>query len=303
MFNNWNWIAIYQSTKQMKRIAWNKILSPGILGFCSLRRTDTRLVSQRDRCCPIENRRSLASYFFLPFTLCLVIVLVGWSAPAIALAQPEVAYEQRTIHNPDGIGKIYLGREIAQVMGHQGAGWLERPSREDAEQPQKLLDILHIKPTDTIADIGAGTGYFSFRMAALVPEGRVLAVDVQPEMVKILNALKAENHAVNVEPRLGKVADPELEPTSVDLALMVDAYHEFEYPREMMMAIAAALKPNGRVALVEYRGEDPLVFIKPLHKMTQRQVRKEMAAVGLRWLETQKKLPQQHVMIFGKPTA
>jgi ubiquinone/menaquinone biosynthesis C-methylase UbiE len=228
------------------------------------------------------------------------LMWLGWSTPAIALQTSDSVYELRSRPDPDGIGKVYLGREIAQVMGHQGAGWLERSSRDREERPQQLIEALNLKPTDVVADIGAGTGYFSFRIAPLVPQGKVLAVDVQPEMIEILNFLKQEKQQANVEPVLGVENDPRLASGSVDLALMVDAYHEFEYPREMMQAIAQALKPNGRVVLVEYRGEDPWVFIKPLHKMTQKQVKKEMAAVGLTWLETKKFLPQQHVLIFTK---
>lgn len=222
-------------------------------------------------------------------------------AIAFTTADPtNSSYEQRANHSPDGIGKFYMGREIAQVMGHLGAGWLERPSREREERPQQLINALALQPTDVVADIGAGTGYFSFRMATLVPKGKVLAVDVQPEMIEILNGLKQEKHIENVEPVLGSITNPNLPPASVDLAIMVDAYHEFDHPREMMTAIAQALKPNGRAVLVEYRGENPLVLIKPLHKMTQRQARKELASVGLTWLETKDLLPQQHVMIFGK---
>lgn len=217
-----------------------------------------------------------------------------------ANSSTNLAYEQRSNHSPDGIGKFYMGREIAQVMGHLGAGWLERPSREREERPQQLIKSLTLKPTDVVADIGAGTGYFSFRMATLVPKGKVLAVDVQPEMIEILDSLKREKKLENVEPVLGSITNPNLPAASVDLAIMVDAYHEFDHPREMMSAIAQALKPNGRVVLVEYRGENPLVPIKPLHKMTQRQAKKELASVGLTWLDTKDFLPQQHVMIFGK---
>lgn len=235
----------------------------------------------------------------------LVSVLILQGLPLTAchaapLSTSAPIYEQRRHPDPDGIGKVYLGREIAQVMGHQGAGWLERPSRDQEEQPQRLIENLHLQPTDVVADIGAGTGYFSFRIAPLVPQGKVLAVDVQPEMLEILQNLRQEKGLTNVEPILSAVDNPRLPPASVDLAIMVDAYHEFEYPHEMMTAIAQSLKPNGRVVLVEYRAENPLVFIKPLHKMSQRQVRKEMAAVGLKWLETQSNLPQQHVMVFGK---
>jgi ubiquinone/menaquinone biosynthesis C-methylase UbiE len=222
------------------------------------------------------------------------------SAP-IGLANGQSVYEYRSIHNPDGIGKFYLGREIAQVMGHQGAAWLERPSRVREEQPDRLIAGLKLRSTDVIADIGAGTGYFSFRIAAQVPAGQVFAVDVQPEMVDILNFLRQEYQINNVEPILGSETNPQLPPASVDLALMVDAYHEFAYPQEMMQNLWFALKPGGRVALVEYRGENPLIPIKGLHKMTQRQVRKEMQAIGLTWQETQEFLPQQHLMIFQRP--
>jgi ubiquinone/menaquinone biosynthesis C-methylase UbiE len=210
------------------------------------------------------------------------------------------AYEVRANHDPDGIGKIYMGREIAQVMGHQGAGWLERSSRETEEQPQKVIAALQLKRDSVVADIGAGTGYFSFRIASTIPQGKVYAVDVQPEMLEILNYLKDQKKIANVEPILGSETAPNLPENSVDLALMVDAYHEFEFPQEMMLAIVRSLKPQGRVALVEYRGENPFVMIKGLHKMTQKQVRQEMSAVGLKYVETRNGLPQQHIMIFEK---
>lgn len=207
-------------------------------------------------------------------------------------------YQIQTNHDADGIGKFYMGREIAEVMGHQGAGWLERSSRTSEEQPDKAIAALNLKPDSAIADIGAGTGYFSFRIAPQV--GKVYAVDVQPEMIEILNYLKDEKKIANVEPILGTETDPNLPESSVDLALMVDAYHEFEYPKEMMAGIVRSLKPHGRVVLVEYRGENPFVFIKPLHKMTQKQVRQEMTAAGLKYVETRNGLPQQHILIFEK---
>ena len=208
-------------------------------------------------------------------------------------------YEYRSIHSPDGIGKFYLGREIAQVMGHTGALWLERPSREREEQPTKAIAALDLKPTDVVADIGAGTGYFSFRMAKEVPQGKVLAVDVQPEMLDMIEFLKQENQIANVEPILGALANPNLPANSIDLALMVDAYHEFSHPNEMMQELVKALKPAGRVVLVEYRRENPFIPIKALHKMTQKQARKEMQAVGLKWQTTKDVLPSQHIMVFG----
>lgn len=209
-------------------------------------------------------------------------------------------YQYRSLHSPDGIGKFYQGREIAQVMGHTAAMWLERPSREAEEQPTKLVNALDLKPTNVVADIGAGTGYFSFRIAQKVPQGKVLAVDVQPEMLDMIEFLKKENNITNVEPILGTISNPNLPPNSVDLALMVDAYHEFSHPYEMMQGIVKGLKKGGRVVLVEYRKENPFIMIKALHKMTQQQARKEMQAVGLQWLETLNFLPTQHVMIFEK---
>jgi ubiquinone/menaquinone biosynthesis C-methylase UbiE len=215
--------------------------------------------------------------------------------------QSETPYTYRTRHNSDGIGKYYMGREIAQVMGHQGAGWLERISRSWEEQPQKVIEVLDLKPTDVVADIGAGTGYFSQRIAQEVLQGQVLAVDIQPEMLEILESVRLKQHLEHLELVLGTTTDPGLPPNSIDLALMVDAYHEFDHPREMMQAIVRALKPGGRVALVEYRGENPLIPIKSLHKMTQKQVRQEMAVIGLNWLTTDRSLPQQHILIFQKP--
>jgi ubiquinone/menaquinone biosynthesis C-methylase UbiE len=194
-----------------------------------------------------------------------------------------------------------MGREIAQVMGHQGAGWLERSTREWEEQPQKVINDLNLKPTDVVADIGAGTGYFSFRIAPLLTgNGKVYAVDIQPEMIEILNFLKVEKNILNVEPVLSNDMSPQLPTGSIDLALMVDAYHEFNYPHEMMQGIVNAMKPDARVVLVEYKGENPFIAIKPLHKMTERQVIKEMKSVGLDWKETKRDISQQHLLIFTK---
>ena len=215
-------------------------------------------------------------------------------------SNPASYYQEKAIHSRDGIGKFYLGREIAHVMGHQAMLWLERPSRETEEQPQAVVEALDLQPNNVVADIGAGTGYMSFRMANLLPEGKVFAVDIQPEMLDALNFLKQENNITNVETILGTETDPQLPPASIDLALMVDAYHEFEYPREMMEGLVRSLKPGGKAVLVEYRQENPLIPIKPLHKMSQKQVKKEMKAVGLTWQETKDILPQQHIMIFSK---
>lgn len=202
----------------------------------------------------------------------------------------------------DGIGKFYFGREISQVMGHLGAGWLERPSREREERTDLLIERLPLGPGDTAADLGAGTGYFSLPMAERVgPEGRVLAVDIQPEMLQIINERLEREGIANVDTLLATESDPRLPPDSVDMLLMVDAYHEFSYPHEVMLGVVRGLKPGGRVVLIEYRGEDPRVPIKRLHKMTQAQAITEMQAVGLEWVETLDVLPQQHFMVFRKP--
>ena len=235
-----------------------------------------------------------ASILYLPFALLLPL-----TAHAESPATKPVYSSTRP--SDDGIGKVYMGREIAFVMGHQGIHWLERPTRELEEQPRKAIELMELKETDVVADIGAGSGYFSFRMAAKVPKGKVLAVDIQQEMLDVTNETAKAKGITNVETILGTIEDPKLPAGQVDVALMVDAYHEFDHPREMMEGIARGLKPGGRVVLVEYRAEDPRVFIKPHHKMTQEQAKLEMAAVGLVFVKTSEELPQQHLMIFEKP--
>jgi ubiquinone/menaquinone biosynthesis C-methylase UbiE len=225
---------------------------------------------------------------------CCFLLLICESAIA------DDIYQSKTIHSPDGIGKFYQGREIAKVMGHTEALWLERPSREVEEQPQKLIDALNLAPIDVVADIGAGTGYFSFKLAQKVFLGKVFAVDIQPEMLDIIEFLKNENNITNVKPILGTLTNPNLPENSIDLAIMVDAYHELSQPREVMQEVVKALKPEGKVVLVEYRRENPFIAIKKLHKMTQKQAIKEMSTVGLEWIETKEFLPSQHLMIFSK---
>ena len=214
----------------------------------------------------------------------------------------SLGYERRPPHDPNGIGRYYQGRQIAHVMGHEGADWLERDDRSQEEGTPTLLKELNLRPTDTVADIGAGTGFFSFRMASLVPRGQVLAVDIQPEMIAELTQRQAKNGLRNVRPVLGTTRNPHLPPNAVDLVLIVDAYHEFDHPREMGLAIKRALRPGtGRLALVEYRAEDPSVPIKEIHKMTVAQAKKEMAAIGLEFVEVKETLPQQHLLLFRKP--
>ena len=212
-------------------------------------------------------------------------------------------YEFRRQHDPNGIGKFYMGREIAHVMGFAGVDWLERPNREQEEGLTKLVAALKLQPGQIVADIGAGSGILSIMMAHEVGEkGKVIAVDVQQEMLDLLDKKLAAQGIENVEGRLGTEKSPRLEPASVDLAIMVDVYHEFAYPYEMVTEISKSLKPGGRIVFVEYRKEDPNVPIKLVHKMTQAQVKKEInqPEFQLTWKETIGTLPRQHVIIFEK---
>jgi SAM-dependent methyltransferase len=231
---------------------------------------------------------------FLPATF---IALAGQALSA----ELTNRYEFRQLHDRNGIGKFYMGREIAHVMGHQAADWLERPERDAEEHTEKLVDQLKLKPGDVVADIGCGTGYFSRRLAKKVaPGGRVLGVDIQPEMLQILTNQMTKAGVTNVVPILGTITDPKLPTNSVDLALMVDVYHEFDHPFEMVQAIVRGLKPGGRVVFVEFRAEDPKVPILAVHKMTEAQVKREMAPFPLEWVETLDPLPRQHIIVFRR---
>jgi ubiquinone/menaquinone biosynthesis C-methylase UbiE len=250
--------------------------------------------------CPHE--RETASMSRRRSILLLAGLCLLAAVPAQAKSEP-VADSLYTFHTPsrDGIGKFYFGREISQVMGHQGAAWLERRTRVTEEQPERVVEGMGLAPDAQVADIGAGTGYFTFRIAEAVPTGRVYAVDVQPEMLEVLHKRIERRAITNVTPVLGAEDDPKLPAESLDAVLLVDAYHEFAHPFEMMQGIRRALRPGGRVFLIEYRGEDPRVPIKPLHKMTQAQAITELEAVGLRWVETRDILPTQHFMVFENP--
>ena len=248
--------------------------------------------------------RTTARLSFHVITLAQISWLIAAGAGADESAQTATNsshYQYHREHDPNGIGKFYLGREIAHVMGHQAADWLERPEREAEEKPDLLLEALKLKSGDVVADIGAGTGYYSWRMAKDVGEkGVVYAVDIQEEMLDLLAQKMAERKISNVKGVLGTITDPKLPAHSVDLVLMVDVYHEFDYPFEMMQAICKALKPGGRVVFVEFRAEDPKVPIKEVHKMSEAQVRKEMSAQPLEWVETIATLPWQHIIVFQK---
>ena len=223
--------------------------------------------------------------------------------PLATLAADPTRY-RRVPASADGIGKTYMGRAIAGVMGWQGAAWLEREQREREERTDLLVRALALKPGMTVADIGAGTGYLSRRMAPLVaPGGRVLAVDVQPQMVRLLQSLIERERLPRIEATLGADDDVRLPAGTVDLALMVDVYHELALPFEVLASIVKALKPGGCVAFVEYRAEDPAVPIKPLHKMSAAQVRREAEVQGLVWDHAFEGLPWQHLLVLRKPRA
>ena len=216
---------------------------------------------------------------------------------------PSTRYEQRT-PSRDGIGKIYMGREISHVMGHQGAEWLERPEREREEMPNRLVEMLKLKEGNVVADIGIGTGYIARRISPKIGEaGTIYGVEIQQEMLDILAKKMAEANITNIKGILGTITDPKLPPSSVDLAIMVDVYHEFSHPYEMIQNICRGLKTGGRVAFVEYRAEDRSVPIKRLHKMSELQVIKEATPHPLVWVETLDDLPWQHVIIFEKVAA
>ena len=217
-----------------------------------------------------------------------------------------VAEESRFAMLAEGVG-YYRGREIAPVMGFQAADWLEREDREETEQPEKVLDALALAEGAVVADIGAGTGYFSFRMAKRVgPTGKVYATDLQDEMLSLLKARMEKEGVKNIVPILAKEAETGLPDGSIDLALMVDVYHELSNPSAAIDALRRSLRAGkegvrpGRLVLVEYRGEDPSVPIKPLHRTTVQQIKAELEPRGFRLLQTHEFLPHQHVLVFER---
>lgn len=223
--------------------------------------------------------------------------------PAVAVEPPAPPPYEHAPASADGIGKFFMGREIAKVMGHPGIGWLERTDREKEEAPSKAIAMLELPPETVIADIGAGSGYYAFRIAEKLPRGRVVAVDIQQEMLDHLVAGARRRGITNVEPHLGAIDDIRVAPGTLDAVLMVDSYHEFSHPVEMLRSIHTALKPGGRIHLLEYRAEDPRVPIKPLHKMTEEQAVREFGALGFNFLGNKRALPWQHLLVFEKPAA
>lgn len=224
--------------------------------------------------------------------------------PFIEISSQEnyISKENYTFKKGDfnGIGKWFLGREIAYVMGYEGINWLERSSREKEENNSKLIKNMKIKPTDIIADIGAGSGYHIFKIAPLANKGKVFAVDIQPEMLNAIQFNKKYDDIKNIELILGNEQTTNLPENTFDKILMVDVYHEFNYPKEMLQSIKKALKKEGQLFLIEYRLEDENIPIKRIHKLSEKQAVKELATVGLVLKKNINNLPIQHCMIFVK---
>ena len=210
-------------------------------------------------------------------------------------------YELRAVHDRYGTGRFYMGREIALTMGPDGIGWLNRPQREQQEHPEEVIRAMDLHGGEVVADLGAGSGYFTFRLASQVgTRGKVLAVEIQDEMLAALRQRAAALGVTNVEEVRATETDPQLPPGGVDWVLMVDAYHELAYPYEVMTKVREALSPRGRVMFVEYRQENPRIPIMEVHKMSVRQLTREMDAVGLGHVRTVETLPSQHIVIFAK---
>jgi len=236
--------------------------------------------------------------------LWFLLIHAGWLAlrasdPSQPTPPPAYVYRPGSF---DGTGKWFLDREIAHFMSHQGAPWLEREERETEEAPNRLVSALGLKPGNQVGDVGAGSGYLTWRMARVVgPTGKIYANDIQPEMIAFLRTNLSVRGITNVVPVLGTTTDPRLPDNTLDLILLVDVYHECDHPWEMTRRMTDALKPGGRLVFVEYRGEERWIPIKPLHKMTANQVRKEMALhPRLEFLENLTNLPRQHILIFQK---
>lgn len=235
------------------------------------------------------------------FALLPALALVGFQLLAKEPDPAEGRYEMRAEHDPNGTGKFYLGREIANVMGHQAANWLERPEREEEEKTELMVDALKFREGEIVADIGVGSGYVARKLAKRVgATGIIYGVDIQQEMLDLLAKRMAMFRLTNVKPVLGDITDPKLPPESCDTMIMVDVYHEFDHPYEMITNMLRGLKPGGRIVFVEFRAEDPKVPIKAVHKMSEEQVKKEMAAHPLEFVENIGILPWQHILVFRK---
>ena len=226
-----------------------------------------------------------------------ILLFAFLSLSSFSLGQDR--YKLRT-GDPNGISKWYMGRQIAQVMSHYGIDWLEREEREMEENTSLLLKNLAVKPGMVIADIGAGSGYHSALLSKMVGTGKVFAVDVEPEMIAYLNERIKQEKLSRIVPVLSTEQNLSLPENSVDMMLLVDVYHEFSYPYEMALSMLTALKPGGKLVLVEFRSEDSAVPIKTIHKMSEAQAIKEFKAAGFRFDKNIDNLPWQHCLVFIK---
>lgn len=219
------------------------------------------------------------------------------AAPSASVAAARPEREEKEELDPPG---MYQGRFLAKPIGPGGIGWLDREGRDRVQRPEHVLDVLHVAPGQVVADVGCGSGWFTVRMAKRVgPSGKVYATDIQQEMLAALAKKTKAEKLENVVPVLASEDDARLPKATLDLVLMVDVYHELQKPAATLAQIRAALKPNGRLALVEYRGEDPKVDIKPDHKMTLDQIRKELAANAFSFVANDESLPEQHIVMFA----
>lgn len=239
----------------------------------------------------------------IPARAVYLLLLLCLSACSACQAQQEnagAAVYTSKVPRPGGIGKVYMGREIAGIMGAGGGAWLERSTRQEEENVAAAIEAMQLSPESVVADIGAGTGYYTFRIAPEVPEGKVYAVEVQDAFIAALESRKKELGYNQVEVVKGGSQTLHVPDGSLDLAVMVDVYHELEYPVEMLQAIHKALKPDGRLLLLEYRAEDPSIPIKELHKMSVSQANREMSANGFRLYRRADFLPMQHFLLYEK---
>ncbi len=218
----------------------------------------------------------------------------GFLLAAVVTAAVTLVAQQRGVHPVSG-------RVYAQTMSVQGAPWLDRRERQEEENPDLALRLLRIRKGATVADIGAGSGYITIRMAKIVgPMGKVYASDIQQGMLELLQQNVSKAKLDNIVPVLGAIDDPKLPADSLDLAIMVDVYHEFSEPQKMLQRIREALKADGRLVLLEYRAEDASVPILPDHKMTKAQVKQEVEHEGFKQSRVYDDLPWQHLFIFTK---
>jgi len=245
-------------------------------------------------------KSSFQSGGFVLLTAVFLFLMSVLSFSPTLFGQEQSDSAQKRLRPPKGLTN-YMGRRIALPMSYHGIPWLNRPERVDEERPDEMLNQLQLKDGMVVCDMGSGDGYYTLKMAERVaPRGRVVAVDIQPEMLQALSRRMQETQLHNIDTILGELWDPKLKENSLDLVLMVDVYHEFSHPVQMLAAIRAALKPDGVIALVEFRAEDPTVPIKPEHKMTKAQATKEFSANGFKLVREYDKLPQQHLMFMGR---